>query len=83
MLISIDGGKTWQRAAVLKFTATDWTVPQTVLVKAAHDDTLEGERKIMVSHSLMVVSTPVLKAPRKRLTPIPTTITREPVTPRR
>ncbi|HXK37226.1 MAG TPA: hypothetical protein VJ553_06615, partial [Candidatus Paceibacterota bacterium] len=38
------------------FTSTTWSIPQTVLVKAAHDDVLEGERKVMVSHSLMIVS---------------------------
>jgi hypothetical protein len=26
-----------------------------VLVKAAHDDALEGERKVMISHSLLIV----------------------------
>jgi Ca2+-binding RTX toxin-like protein len=56
VLVSIDNGATWQRAAVLTFTTEEWEVPQTVLVKAAHDDTLEGERKVMISHSLMVVS---------------------------
>ena len=56
VLVSIDGGLTWVRAGVLKFTAANWAVPQTVLVKAAHDDAIEGERKVMVSHSLTVVS---------------------------
>jgi Ca2+-binding RTX toxin-like protein len=56
VLVSIDNGDTWQRAGVLKFTSVDWTTPQTVLVKAAHDDTLEGERKVMVSHSLMIAA---------------------------
>jgi Ca2+-binding RTX toxin-like protein len=54
--ISIDGGATWLKAAVLKFTAANWDTPQEVLVRAAHDDALEGNRKVMVSHSLLVES---------------------------
>ncbi|HSC15631.1 MAG TPA: hypothetical protein VLI71_10970, partial [Gammaproteobacteria bacterium] len=56
LLISIDGGATWQQSAVLTFTAADWDTPQQVLVKAAHDDAIEGERKVMISHSLHVES---------------------------
>ncbi|MGC9326354.1 MAG: calcium-binding protein, partial [Candidatus Hinthialibacter sp.] len=56
ILISIDGGGTWQSSAVLTFDASDWDVPKRVLVKAAHDDAIEGERKVMISHSLLVES---------------------------
>jgi hypothetical protein len=57
VLISIDGGATWVESAVIKFTAADWDVKRTIQVKAAHDDVMEGERKVMISHSLLVVST--------------------------
>ncbi|MFO7963509.1 MAG: Calx-beta domain-containing protein [Desulfobacterales bacterium] len=56
ILISIDDGVTWQSSAVMTFTATTWDTPQRVLVKAAHDDAIEGERKVMISHSLLVES---------------------------
>jgi Ca2+-binding RTX toxin-like protein len=110
ILISIDGGTTWQQSAVLTFTnlvdfelettptptvttgkivrtsdgmaykyigpasydvmttenfndssiweITDagWDTQQQVLVKALHDDAIEGERKVMISHSLFVES---------------------------
>ncbi len=54
--ISIDGGITWLAAAVLTFTASDWIDEQTVKVRAKHDDAAEGERKVMVSHSLLIFS---------------------------
>jgi Ca2+-binding RTX toxin-like protein len=59
VLVSIDydettGTGTWLRAAVLKYTEADWGTQRQVWVKAAHDDAIEGERKVMVSHSLMV-----------------------------
>ena len=56
ILISIDDGATWQQSAVLTFTEADWDTPQRVLVKAANDDAIEGERKVMISHSLLVES---------------------------
>src|SRR5439155_23933202 len=56
VLISIDGGATWQQSAVLTFTKATWDTPRRVLVKAAHDDAIEGERKVMISHSLLVTS---------------------------
>ncbi|HTH05783.1 MAG TPA: hypothetical protein VL916_07925, partial [Ilumatobacteraceae bacterium] len=58
LLISIDGGATWQASAVLTFTSANWDTPQQIRVKAAHDDAIEGERKVMISHSLHVVGTP-------------------------
>ena len=38
------------------YVAKQVYVPQRVLVKAAHDDAIEGERKAMLSHSLLVQS---------------------------
>jgi Ca2+-binding RTX toxin-like protein len=61
VLVSIDydpygdpGNGTWVRAAVLTFTQDDWDEEQTIYVKAATDDAIEGERKVMMSHSLVV-----------------------------
>jgi len=56
VLLSTDNGATWLPAAVLTFTKANWETPQRVWVKAAHDDAMEGERKVMVSHSLLVES---------------------------
>ncbi|MBD3648354.1 MAG: hypothetical protein HUJ31_13080, partial [Pseudomonadales bacterium] len=58
VLISVDGGATWTPSAVLTFSKADgnWDMPQEILVQAAHDDTIEGERKVMISHSLIVES---------------------------
>jgi hypothetical protein len=56
VLISTDGGVTWVESAVIKFTFADWNVKRTIQVKAAHDDVKEGERKVMISHSVLVVS---------------------------
>ena len=61
VLVSIDydpegdpGNGTWVRAAVLTFNQGNWDKEQTVYVKAASDDAIEGERKVMMSHSLIV-----------------------------
>jgi len=55
VLISLDGVN-YSSAAVIKFTQADWESARTVFVKAAHDDAIEGERKVMISHSLQIVS---------------------------
>lgn len=53
VLVSLDGVN-FERAIVLTYTqGADWNDAQTVFVKAAHDDAIEGERKVMISHSLM------------------------------
>ena len=62
ILISIDEGATWQTSAVIKFDTTNWDSPQTVLVKAKSDDAIEGERKVMISHSLLVEGDPTVVA---------------------
>ncbi|HSG90608.1 MAG TPA: hypothetical protein VLA56_15440 [Pseudomonadales bacterium] len=58
VLISVDGGATWVQAATLTFDAADLNagINQRVLVKAASDAAIEGERKVMISHSVDVTS---------------------------
>ncbi len=56
MLVSVDGGVTFSSAAVLSFNSTNWNQNQTVLVRAANDDTLEGHRTVAISHSVLVTS---------------------------
>jgi hypothetical protein len=56
LLISIDGGQSWVSAAVLTFTKDNWDTAQQVMVRAAHDDAVEGERLVQISHSISVAS---------------------------
>jgi Ca2+-binding RTX toxin-like protein len=47
------------RASIeLKFTASDWLVPQTVRVQAVDDGAAEGERSVVLSHSVSDDSDP-------------------------
>ena len=50
ILVSTDGIH-FVDAAVLRFDAATWNVPQTVSVRAADDTVQEGERLVVVSHS--------------------------------
>jgi Ca2+-binding RTX toxin-like protein len=59
LLVSTDydeatGSGTWRRATVLRFDEGNWDAAQKIWVKAASDAAIEGERKVMVSHSLWV-----------------------------
>ena len=40
--VSIDGGKTWQTSVDLVFDGSNWNVARTVLVRAKHDDYVDG-----------------------------------------
>jgi hypothetical protein len=55
LLVSLDGVY-YSLAAVIKFTQADWSTTRKVYVKTAHDDAIEGDRKVMISHSLQVIS---------------------------
>ena len=46
----------WVPAGVLRFDSTNWDDSQRVWVRPIHDDAIEGERKVMVSHSIIVES---------------------------
>ena len=43
-------------SSIWEITDAGWDTQQQVLVKALHDDGIEGERKVMISHSLFVES---------------------------
>ncbi|MEX0323828.1 MAG: LEPR-XLL domain-containing protein [Puniceicoccaceae bacterium] len=50
--ISVDGGVTWSRAAVVTFTAANFGDLIEVEVRAIDDSGVEGERLVMISHSI-------------------------------
>jgi Ca2+-binding RTX toxin-like protein len=50
--ISLDGGATWVQSGVLRFDASNWTNARTVLVEATSDGAVEGERTVVISHSM-------------------------------
>ncbi|KPJ80692.1 MAG: hypothetical protein AMJ58_07790, partial [Gammaproteobacteria bacterium SG8_30] len=53
--ISVDGGA-WTTADVITFDHDSWSDDVEIRVRALHDDAIEGERKVMISHSLLVTS---------------------------
>jgi hypothetical protein len=56
VLLSVDNGATYVAAGVLTFDQSNWSSPQRVMVRAAHDDAIEGERNVEISHSIVVES---------------------------
>jgi len=55
ILVSLDGIN-WSNNTVLTFTKADLNNKQTIYVRAAHDDAIEGERTVMINHSVAVES---------------------------
>ena len=58
VLVSSDNVN-FSSALTINFTTGgggNWTDAQTIYVKAAHDDALEGDRNVMISHSIHVES---------------------------
>ena len=57
--VLIDGQTVNQpiRSLVLAFNSTNWNTPQTVYVKAVDDSVAEGQRVVVISHSVAVDST--------------------------
>ena len=52
--LSLDGGATWQDAHTIVFDKDNWDDKQTITVRATSDLVVEGERKVTVSHSVIV-----------------------------
>jgi hypothetical protein len=53
ILVSTDGVNFSYHAVLTFDSATNWDSPQTIYVKAASDDAQEGERKVVISHSIL------------------------------
>ena len=49
--VSDDGGMTWHQSLVLTFNGSNYSTPQTILVKAVGDNVAEGQQTIIISHS--------------------------------
>ena len=48
LLVSDDGGVTWHQSLVVTFTSTNYSTPQTILVKAVGDNVAEGQQSIII-----------------------------------
>ena len=63
LLVSTSGlAGTWAPAVVLKFDSTNWNTKQTVYVKSVDDNVPEGDRSVIISHSILGIGSADVRA---------------------